>query len=577
MLQPRSLTRYSRSIRIALLSALLLAAGVALTLIAQQLFADQAGADGHSSGTTVRISAIKSDAGDVRVALQPHDGEGWGERLHPQLNTLGADAPTNRWLNSSPLELAVSVHIGDDVADVPASIENDATEPGVGEPVADERQLLCVIAHGHVNDPFWQQVRGFMYQSTTLLNSHVRFHSSPDGASQAAAIAQCSADGAAAIAATLANPDAVTDALLAAKEAGARIVTFNSGASHAQAAGSELHIALDDEAAGRFIGERLNEQGITGAVACLIHERQNVGLEERCEGLEATYAGGEVREINLPTADDAEALQQRLRELLLAEGDDANDVLVALSAGTSVAALKEANAIEADGPVLEGKGLVAMGYSLERGTHRRARTRAGLESLDLLGVADASEAQGWFIVSALTYVANFPLTPVFVEQPTIMLITPWNLNLSGLQTVSFAELQASDQAYRAILAEAAKVEPIVIDPSSLANTRWRLAALGDADAPADAVGDATAEFTAAELTGWTGCNSYSARYSVQGSELRFDDLSWTEAGCATDALFQQEQRMQDSLANLERFEVSGQRLTLYSQDGQVLVFDRVKE
>ncbi len=446
-----------------LVATLLLAAGVAFTLIAQELFADRAGAGGHDGGTTVRISAIKSDAGDVRVALQPHDGEGWGKRLHPQLNTVGRDAPTNRWLNSSPLELAVSMHIADDIAEEPASIENDASEPGVGEPVADERQLLCVIAHGHAADPFWEQVRGFMYQSTTHLNAHVRFHSSPDGASQAAAIAQCSADGAAAIAATLANPDAVTEALLAAKQAGARIVTFNSGASHARAAGSELHIALDDRSAGRFIGERLNEQGNTGVVACLIHERQNVGLEERCDGLEATYAGGEVREINLPTADDPDALQERLRELLLAEGDDAIDVLVSLSAGTSVAALKEANAIEADGPVLEGKGIVAMGYSLERGQHRRARTQQGLASLDLLGVADASEAQGWFIVSALTYVANFPLTPVFVEQPTIMLITPWNLNLSGLRTGSFAELRAADQAYRAVLADGAKVEPIEIE------------------------------------------------------------------------------------------------------------------
>ena len=463
MQRPRALTRYSRSLRMTLLAALLLAAGVVFTLIAQELFADRAGAGGHDGGTTVRISAIKSDTGDVRVALQPHDGEGWGERLHPELNTLGADAPVNRWLNSSPLELAVSVYVADDVAAEPASIENDATEPGVGDPVADDRQLLCVIAHGHAEDPFWEQVRGFMYQSTAHLNAHVRFHSSPDGASQAAAIAQCSADGAAAIAATMANPDAVTEALLAAKEAGARIVTFNSGASHAQAAGSELHIALDDLAAGRFIGERLNEQGITSAVACLIHERQNVGLEERCEGLEQTYTGGAVRVIHLPTADDAEALQQRLRELLLAEGDDAHGVFVALSAGTSVAVLKEANAIEADGAVLEGKGIVAMGYSLERGEHRRARTRAGLDSLDLLGVADASEAQGWFIVSALTYVANFPLTPVFVEQPTIMLITPWNLNLSGLLTGSFAELQAADQAYRAVLAAGAKVEPIEVE------------------------------------------------------------------------------------------------------------------
>ena len=111
----------------------------------------------------------------------------------------------------------------------------------------------------------------------------------------------------------------------------------------------------------------------------------------------------------------------------------------------------------------------------------------------------------------------------------------------------------------------------------LADTEWRLVALGDAAAPAEVVGgDPTAGFTTdRDMKGWTGCNSYSARYSAGDSELRLDDLGWTEAGCPSDALFQQEQRMQDSLATVERFEVSGERLTLHSEGGQALVFERV--
>ncbi len=113
----------------------------------------------------------------------------------------------------------------------------------------------------------------------------------------------------------------------------------------------------------------------------------------------------------------------------------------------------------------------------------------------------------------------------------------------------------------------------------LADTEWRLVALGNADAPAEVVGgDPTAEFTAAgDMKGWTGCNSYSARYRARDSELRLDDLTWTEAGCPSQALFRQEQRMQDSLATVERFEVSGERLTLHSEGGQALVFERVGE
>ena len=113
----------------------------------------------------------------------------------------------------------------------------------------------------------------------------------------------------------------------------------------------------------------------------------------------------------------------------------------------------------------------------------------------------------------------------------------------------------------------------------LADTEWRLVALGNADAPAEVVGgDATAEFTAVgDMKGWAAGNSYSARYRARESDLRLDDLTWTEAGCPSQALFRQEQRMQDSLATVERFEVSGEQLTLHSEGAQALVFERVGE
>ena len=113
----------------------------------------------------------------------------------------------------------------------------------------------------------------------------------------------------------------------------------------------------------------------------------------------------------------------------------------------------------------------------------------------------------------------------------------------------------------------------------LADTEWRLVALGNSDAPDEVIeGDATAEFTTAtDMTGWTGCNAYGARYSARESELRLDELTWTEAGCPSMDLFRQEQRMQDSLATVERFEVSEEQLTLHSEGGQALVFERVAE
>ena len=116
------------------------------------------------------------------------------------------------------------------------------------------------------------------------------------------------------------------------------------------------------------------------------------------------------------------------------------------------------------------------------------------------------------------------------------------------------------------------------EENPLVDTEWGLVALGHADAPSVVVGDATVRFTTAtDMTGWTGCNSYGARYSVRKSELRLANLMWTEAGCPSQELFRQEQRMQDSLATVERFESSGERLTLHSEGGHVLVFERLGE
>ena len=415
-------------------TALSLIAAVAVGMIAYHFAFTDANADSNDSSGEVRIVARPVGDGRVEVGLQQHSGDAWGERQLPDARYLSATAEEGVWRASSPLDIT-------------------------GAQAIEDRPLYCVVAHGHPTDIFWIQVRGFLYQSAEHLGAHVRFHSSPDGAEQAAAISQCSADGAAAIAATLAAPEAVTDALLAAGASGSRIVTFNSGPSHAQAAGSELHISLGDFETGRLIGERLNAQGLTGTVGCLIHEQRNVGLDERCEGIGETFSGGEVRRIQLPTADDPEAVTRAIADLLLATGDEQVDIVVSLSGGTNVAVLQTVNAVEDEhGPVLDDKRLVSVGWSPERASIRTARTRAGKTDLDALAINDGGEMQGYFIVSALHYVSHFPMPLAYFDQPAFMLITPWNLNVAGIFSVSREEAIAISQAYAGVLAAGAPAQ-----------------------------------------------------------------------------------------------------------------------
>ena len=109
----------------------------------------------------------------------------------------------------------------------------------------------------------------------------------------------------------------------------------------------------------------------------------------------------------------------------------------------------------------------------------------------------------------------------------------------------------------------------------MSNTRWRLVELGEAYSLAAVLGDSvTADFSALNMSGGTGCNSYSATYGVRESELRLDNLMWTERGCLSQALFRQEQQILRALATVKSFEVSVKRLTVHSEGEQLLIFER---
>lgn len=246
----------------------------------------------RSADATVRIAARHLEGGAVEVALQERDYLGvWGPRYEPRAHLLPADAPVGAWRYSS--ELPVGTFWPD-----PAGAPD--TESLFSGPWFLHDGLACVIGHGDSHeDLFWTITAAAVKNSSYLNRVPTRIVMSADAGAQAQAIRGCVADGAFAVAATLANFEAVHDALLEAGAAGLEVYTYNSGADQANEVNSIMHVSLDERAGGRLAGEQMNADGISGIAYCLIHEEVNIGLEERCEGLEETYSGGAVERVRI--------------------------------------------------------------------------------------------------------------------------------------------------------------------------------------------------------------------------------------------------------------------------------------
>lgn len=167
--------------------------------------------------------------------------------------------------------------------------------------------LFCVVHHG--SDFFWEIATEAMRRAELhygLNNLRVINPFPYTAEAHVAAIRQCVADGAVGISTTLGSP-ALQEALAEAREAGVSVVSFNAGADIAPDAGAAVHISVDEQGIGRKAAEAFNSRGAEGDALCVIHEAENNSLEERCQGLDEAYEGGEVEVIRLYEAADPRA------------------------------------------------------------------------------------------------------------------------------------------------------------------------------------------------------------------------------------------------------------------------------
>jgi heat shock protein HslJ len=107
--------------------------------------------------------------------------------------------------------------------------------------------------------------------------------------------------------------------------------------------------------------------------------------------------------------------------------------------------------------------------------------------------------------------------------------------------------------------------------SNLANSQWKLVSFGEADAEKPVIDGSSIvlEFEQnGQAGGSGGCNSYSARYEVQGNQLSFGEITRTLRACEQEGITQQEQNYFQALEVAGRFELDGDHLAIWYDGGQ---------
>ncbi len=370
----------------------------------------------------VRINTFRHDDGRVEVGLQQRGDDGeWGERSLPQYRFLPPDA-VGEWRNSSPISVVTEhAHDDDAMSDDVMSEPEAMSDPPAPEPIAEpvESPLYCVVHHGHDDDLFWLTFDRYLVATANDVGlTNLEIHSEPDVADQAAAISDCVDRGALGIASTLPSIDMLEGPLSEARSSGAFVLTFNSGAEFASRVGSAVHLGLDDRAAGERAGERFNAADAASPVLCIVHETANRGLDDRCDGLEATYEG-EVERVNLTEGilGDADASEG---EISAAIAEHQAGAVLVLNAGLirpGIAAVGDGDALVGSiGRLLDAPQLIADG--------------------DLLfQIDDGDVTQGAQVVQSFVMIDQSPFTrgllsltvganPVNVNTTSVLLLVP---------------------------------------------------------------------------------------------------------------------------------------------------------
>ncbi|MET0698546.1 MAG: substrate-binding domain-containing protein [Mycobacterium sp.] len=222
---------------------------------------------------------------------------------------------------------------------------------------------VAFITHQAPGDTFWDLVRRGAEAAAAKDNVDLQYFHDPDAAGQAAMVTDATGRKVSGIAVTLPNPPVLSASVQAAVSAGVPVVALNTGIGDWRALGALEYIGQDDGLAGRTVGERLTREGAKN-VLCVIQQAGHVGLEARCAGAAATFAGT-VQKLYVDGTRTPEVKAAIVAEL---QQDRSIDRVLTLSAPVALATLEAAGEANSYAKVVTFDTNTAVIEAIKRGT-----------------------------------------------------------------------------------------------------------------------------------------------------------------------------------------------------------------
>ncbi|HEX8856752.1 MAG TPA: sugar ABC transporter substrate-binding protein [Thermoleophilaceae bacterium] len=193
---------------------------------------------------------------------------------------------------------------------------------------------FAVITHGE-GDTFWAVAKKGAEQAGKDLGVKVNYSESQNDPQKQAQLIDAAVtqkvDG---IAVSAPNPDAIADPLKKAEDAGIPVITLNSGQNDSAKLGAITHVGQDESIAGEAAGKRLADAG-GKKLLCVIHEQNNIGLNQRCDGAKKGF-GGTVENVQVKGVNDIQTSLTEIQSKL--RSDSSIDSVLTLNPDIAVAA-----------------------------------------------------------------------------------------------------------------------------------------------------------------------------------------------------------------------------------------------